>query len=298
MAQSIDLAYLIEVNSSSLNKVVSTKDGALNVIEWLRGGVKSRLHYEQIRPYVAALASCGAYQVYSLPAELTIHRARYLNDNKWPESVAELGPPPVHTVTEFGRCNQPKQPLWYCSLYEDTALAEINAELAAQYVVASFTLQKDIRLIRVGDFDYYRRTGNTSIGEADPLSVKAYKEICDKDDRIIPAVIDAFLADEFIKPATSHTDYKITCAFSDVLLSGELKPSQPIDAIIYPSVAFRHGLNFAIRPEAYPSKLTLVEAETKIIEITDVVGYGIFDYRKLATLKPVSSQEILHWDAA
>lgn len=298
MVQSIDSAYLIEMNSSSLDQFVSTKDGALDVIAWLRGGVKSRLHYRQIRPYVAALARCSVYQVYSLPEELTIHRARHLKENKWPESVADLGPPPPHKASNFGRCHQPNQPICYCSLYEDTALAEINAELAAQYVVATFKLPENIRFISIGDFDCYRRTGKTSIGEENPVSVKAYAEIPAKEDWIIPALIDAFLADEFIKRATLPTDYKITSALSEVLLNGTLNPSHPIDAIIYPSVEFRHGVNFAVRPDAnpYTSKLKLVEAETKIIEITDVVGYGIFGYRQLATLKPVNFRGLLDWD--
>jgi hypothetical protein len=104
------------------------------------------------------------------------------------------------------------------------------------------------------------------------------------------------LADEFIKQATTQTDYKITSALSDVLLNGDLNPCTPIDALIYPSVAFREGMNFAVLPESYKSKMKLVEEETKIIRITDVLGYGIFDYRSLASLKSVSTEGRLEWE--
>jgi hypothetical protein len=57
-------------------------------------------------------------------------------------------------------------------------------------------------------------------------------------------------------------------------------------------------MNFAILPEPYKSKMKLVEAETKIIKITDVLGYGIFDYRPLASLKSVSSDGRLKWEAS
>src|ERR1035437_3435568 len=101
----MDSARLMERNSDALRQFASTKDGALNIISWLRGGVKQWLPYEQIQPYVAALAGCGIYQVYALPNPLTICRARYLKDQKWPKSVDELGPPPPYKITDFGRCN-------------------------------------------------------------------------------------------------------------------------------------------------------------------------------------------------
>ena len=92
--------------------------------------------------------------------------------------------------------------------------------------------------------------------------------------------------------------YKITSALSDVLLNGDLKPQKPIDALVYPSVAFREGMNFAILPEPYKSKMKLVQAETKIIEITNVLGYGIFVCQLLASLKSVSSDGRLKWEAS
>ena len=273
-------------------------DEVLSIIEQLRGGDKNRLSYNQIRALMSGWAKYGVYQVYSIPKELSVHRARRLENKKWFEFAEDLGPPiPEKTIT-YGRCHQPKHPLCYCSLYEDTALAEVNAEVGEHYAISTFTMPKDIRLIPVGELDYYRRTGRTYIGDETLQSAEPHEKALGENDWLVAALIDAFLADEFIKPATTQTDYKITSALSDVLLNGDLKPQKPIDALLYPSVAFREGRNFAILPGPYKSKMKLVEAETKIIEITDVLGYGIFVSRLLASLKSVSSDGHLKWETS
>jgi hypothetical protein len=254
------------------------------------------LPYDHIRSLISVLANLNVYQTYSLPEELPVHRARPLEGKTWFMSEGDLGPPPPKNTIHYGRCHQPNHPLCYCSLYEDTALAEVGAKLGEHYALSTFKMPKDSILVPVGELDYFRRTGQTYIGHETSQSAKPYKEALAKEDGIVSALIDAFLADEFIKPARAQTDYKITSAISDILLNGDLSPHTPIDAIIYPSVAFREGRNFAILPEVHKSKMRLVEAETKIIEITDVLGYEIFEYRQLATLKSVSPEGQLNWE--
>ena len=68
-----------------------------------------------------------------------------------------------------------------------------------------------------------------------------------------------------------------------------------IDGIVYPSVAFREGTNFAVR-EVFKSKMEPVPAKTKIVEITDVFGYGIFVWKVLASLKSVNPDGSLGWE--
>lgn len=264
-------------------------------IEKLRGGAKGRLSYNQVRTIISEWAQSGVYQTYTLPKSLPVHRARRLEDEKWFKFVQDLGNPKPEETIAHGRCHQPKRPLCYCSLYEDIALAEVNAELGGHYAISTFMMPKDIVLIPVGGLDYFRRTGRTYMGHETPQSAEPYEVANREKDWDITALIDAFLADEFIKPATTQTDYKITSALSDVLLNGDLNPCAPIDAIVYPSVAFREGLNLAILPEPFRSKMKLVEAETKIIKIIDVLGYGIFNFQPVALLKSVSSEGCLNW---
>ena len=279
-----------------------TKEGALDIIERLRGGAKSRLPYDQIRLIVSMIMSAsarhGVYQPYRIPTELPIHRVRPLERRgEWFRSRADLGHPPPDKTLDYGRCHQPKRPVGYWALYyEDTALAEVRAELGQQYLISTFTMPTGSLLLPVGELDYFRRTGRTYLGEAVERSAKIYKEVLDREDWALFALFDAFLAEEFIRPAVTPTDYRITSATADVLFNCDLKLPALIDAIIYPSVAFREGTNFAVRPEAFNSKMKPVEAETKIIEITDVFGYGIFAWRVLATLKLVNADESLSWE--
>lgn len=267
------------------------------IIEQLRGGATSRLLYDQVRGFISDLAKQGMYQTYTIPNDLPIQRARWIKEEKWFVSEEDLGPPPPEATTDYGRCHQPKRPLCYCSLNGDTALAEITAELGEQYVISTYTMPKGTVIVPVGELDYVRRTGQTYIGHGNPDVASSYLDVLDKEDEIVCALIDAFLADEFSKPATTWTDYKITSAFSDVLLNGDLKPRSQIDAIIYPSVRFREGKNFAILPEVHRARMPLDKTDTKIIEITKVLGYGIFGHRTLARLRSSGTDRRLNWEA-
>ncbi|HBH79782.1 MAG TPA: hypothetical protein DDY39_08145 [Nitrospira sp.] len=277
-----------------------SREGILHLVQQLRGGAKGRLPYDNIRlcisVIVSALTKRRIYGTYSFHDDLLVHRARQISNKKWFMSANELGPPLPEQTKIYGRCHQPSRPLYYCSLYEDTALSEVNAELHEQYVISTFTLSKGSILVPIGELDYFRRTGQTYMGSQTPYSADPYKEALAKEDGVECALFDAFMADEFIRPATTQVDYKVTSAFADVLLYSDWSLQSPIDAIVYPSVAFREGLNFAIRPQAYRAKLKLVEAKTKIIEISDVLGYGIFEYQTLATLKSVNPDGYLNWE--
>lgn len=266
------------------------------IIECLHKDNPDRLSYEQIRTYISQLAQEGVYQSYSMPSDLLIHRVRQLKRNKWFTSQDDLGPPPPDKTTVYGRCHQPKNPLCYYSLYEDIALAEIRALAGRQYVISTFLMPKGTVVIPVGELDCVRRTGQTYIGHETPRATKPYLDALNEENGIVAALIDAFLADQFMKPRSS-AHYMITSALSDVLLNGDLGPRTPIDALVYPSVVFRGGMNFAASPAVHKTKMKLVEAETRIVQINHVLGYGIFDCRTLAKLKAIDSSERLVWKA-
>ena len=154
----------------------------LNMIEQLRGGAKSRLSYDQIRALMCKWAKSGVYQTYSIPVELSIHRARRLENKKWFDFADDLGPPTPEKTINYGRCHQPNHPVCYCSLYIDTALAEVNAELGEDYAISTFTMPTDIHLIPVGELDYFCRTGRTYIGHETPQSAKPYEEALREND--------------------------------------------------------------------------------------------------------------------
>ena len=120
-------------------------------------------------------------------------------------------------------------------------------------------------------------------------------QFLEKENGVIGVLIDAFFAGEFSKPATTWTDYKITSALSGVLLNGDLSPRNLINAMIYPSVRFREGRNFAILPEFHKTKMQLDVQNTKVFRVTDVIGYGIFGFKAEAQLMPFDAEGKLKW---
>lgn len=272
-------------------------EGVRKIIERLRGGAASYLPYEQVREQVSSLAREGMYQTYKIPDDLPIQRARWIKDKKWFASVDELGPPSPGETIDYGRCHQPSRPLCYCSLNEEIALAEIAAELGELYVIATYILPKGTVVVPIGELDYVRRTGNTYLGQGNPDAAEPYLNALERQDGMVLALIDAFFADEFSKQATTWTDYKITSALSDVLLNGDLSPCNPINAIIYPSVRFREGKNFAILPEFHKSRMSLDISETRIFRVSDVVGYGMFGREAEAQLISRDAEGRLTWQS-
>jgi len=299
--------FVHAVDREGLSDFVSEKEGALNVIEQLRGGVKGRWKYGQIRDFVFALISHERnriYQTYEIPAlskqvapepvPFTVFRARRLKSpGEWFKSADDLGSPIPEKTDKFGRCHQPGAPVFYGSLLAETVLSEIDAELEDHVVISEFQIEQDITVIPVGEFDYFWRTRQTYLGAENEASSKPFEEALKTiDDNVVPLIVDAFLADEFIEPARNHTDYKITSAFSDIIFN-EFGKRYEIDAIVYPSVAFRGGVNFAFRPDSEKRKMKLIDA--KIVEITEAVGLGIFGHRKLGKLKSVVDGQI-EWE--
>jgi hypothetical protein len=297
---------LFTMDLEGLEKFVSEKEGALNVIEQLRGGVKGRWTYDQIRNFVFALIKPErnrVFQTYKIPAistqiatepvAFTVFRARRLESSgEWFKSTNDLGSRAEAETIHFGRCHKPGAPVFYGSLFSETVLSEIEVELGDQIVISEFQIEQDIVALPVGELDYFRRSKQTYLGAEIEESSKPFEDALEAiDSNVIPLLVDAFLADEFIAPAKSNTDYKITSAFADIVFN-EFKENAEVEAIVFPSVAFRGGVNFAIRPETEKKKMKLIDAQ--IVEITEALGYGIFGHRKLGKLKSIANGQ-LEW---
>lgn len=289
-----------------LEKHLSTRAGVLDFVEQLRGGANRRWPFEQLVDIVKALVrNYGAevYQTYTIPvtSKLTIHRVRVDEENKTFNYATDLGSPPATDIKKFGRCQEPYKPVCYCSLYEDIALAEVNAEAGKQYAIVTYELVKDLIVLPIGELDYFRRTGTTYLGAEIfyPYNPKDhYDKIIndlDKEKTKIRQFIDAFFAEEFITPATDTTYYKFTAALAKILFEHQSWTDKP-DAIFYPSVAFRGGYNFAITPDAEKSKLNLMPEQTRIVTIKEVLGYGIYDTEDEKVLKSVGYNGKLEWE--
>jgi hypothetical protein len=286
---------------SNLQGLGISIQGALEIIKELKGGARERLPHEQIYMAIGmiikASARQGLYQCYRLQHDLQMVRVRHLDGSgKWFRHKDELGPLPQDKTVVYQRCHRPGRSVGYCSLHEHTALAEVKAEVKKQYAMSTFKLPAGSILLPIGEFDFFRRTEGTYLEEANEGSAKIYRDVLNGEDWIQIALFDAFFADEFMRRADSQVDYKVTSVIAEVVFHGGLPFSEPVDAFIYPSVAFRSGTNFAVRGSAYSSRLKLVPDRTRIIEVINDFGYGIYEYKDLARLKSVEKRGELNWE--
>jgi hypothetical protein len=140
--------YLFTMDHIGLQEFVSKLEGLRNVIEGLRGGMKYHYDYKAIRKHVSAMvdAWCGeCYRPYSLAhqridqlPQLTLVRARkFTLAKERPLHIRDLGSPKAEDTKDYGRCNVPNEPMCYCALYEDTALAELGAQLGDEFAIAT-----------------------------------------------------------------------------------------------------------------------------------------------------------------
>lgn len=267
----------------------------LQLIERLRGGAAARLGYDEVRECLGALVrrAAPAYWVHTPPRVLTVHRSRPLGSHEhWRSFTArDLGPPPPDKVRNYARCNRPGQSRLYCSLEENIALAEMQAARDQIHLLTTYLLDRRIRLLPIGELDFFRRTGGlTYLGDSASKIARQYADMVDEPD---VAFIDAFFADEFMRHAATDAVYFLTSALADILLE-ESDANPPPEALFYPSVVFRGGVNFSIRPEAYASRVNLIAEETKVVRITEVLGYGMYRYETIAWLESCD-EEGLAW---
>lgn len=66
----------------------------------------------------------------------------------------------------------------------------------------------------------------------------------------------------------------------------------------YPSGACRAGDNPAIRPGAVAKKMRLAPGETRIVRVTEALGYGVFETEDEYTLKTITAGDMLDWEKA
>ena len=219
-----------EMNQAGLQEFMDTKDGLLSIIEQLRGGGKNRLDFDTVRGYVAALVEKAGriYQVYILPNSLELLRVRAFNypDDKEKYTWQDFGPPPAHCSTKYGRCDKPGNSVFYTALFDHIALREVNAETGGYYCVSTHQLDKEARIIPIGELDHFRGTDQTYLGGYDDKASEVYRDILESGE-LTPVVIDGYFAEEFRKTAQVNSDYKVTSAFSDVLFS-DLNPDNPL----------------------------------------------------------------------
>lgn len=226
----------------------------------------------------------NAINIFSIPLARTIckkgqfiYRARpNSNSNHFFTSDLELGAPlALNKITNFGRCNEPLQSVFYCSDNYYTACMESS-------VYARKGIYSNQETITIGEWEILDEL-TLGIIPSNPAIIGKNKTMdsfhayyMQSNAAILtqtPQLIEIWdtISKEFATDVNGNNDeYVISCAFANYYLENIVYDSAferniTLDGIIYPSVQYiNEGLNLALRNEVYLSnKLRLNKAIKK-----------------------------------
>ena len=226
--------------------------------------------------------------------EVSLFRARYLENLESPfTKLSELMAPPKEIVSKYGRCNQPNQSVFYGANNIPTMFAEMRAQKEDHFQYLEFKGLKNtyLRAGFVGLIDHYRRYNTIPplFGEQSKEleeKIKAIQSQLTKEEWSKTLLVDAFLADWFRKkiPSSDNLDYNVTAAFTNYHFE------QPVEALVYPSVAHLGGWNVAIKPEISLEKFTVISGG--IFRLDEDFGYGLYNASAIKSVDTISSSGI------
>jgi RES domain-containing protein len=265
---------------SELFKLLVARD----IVESLRGAADQRLRWSQICDQMDTITDGFPFQFYKFENDVRLYRGRKLKADEFYPNSSDTGARDAADVKDYGRCHKPEMSVLYLSSNKETVMAELRADVGEKIQIAEYLIQPDadIKYGIVGEFDFVRRHnhgifGNMEGGEAIKKLVRSFSEL----QRLRLHLTDAFMAECFRRPASSQRDYKITAAISEQYYE------MGFDAFFYPSVQHLGGANFAVTGEKIQS---FKVAHVEVVEITDAIGYGIYENAKLGESEtPITS---------
>lgn len=210
--------------------------------------------------------------------EFAMFRSRAIERGTDFEHIKQMGYPPAHRVSKYGRCNFPGESILYAANNPETSFLEIdfNDEKPCA-VIVQFKLKGDerLRLLPIGELDHYRRHGKPRVTSPNAAeNLEAFLGPLEHYDRIAYQFVDAYLADYMSRVPDETTErnlYEVTAGIAGALLQ------QPdVDGLIFPSVRHDGGLNYVIKPDVFDAKFEV----HKFMLTTDLYdhGYGLFEY--------------------
>jgi hypothetical protein len=249
-------------------------------------GDLEQVSWSELRAEIARLTMGFPIVVQSLDAESSVvSRARRLTDGEEIRFIGQIGPPSSQQSVGYGRCNRPDRPFLYSGANTPLLLSEIGVGVGDRVCLAHLKLARDAKLLNLGAIDLYRRTSGYCMLDEKIKEFIANSLLSSSRGVRIP-LMDAFVADYFSRPGGPMV-YKLTSAFTDVVLSGAPK----LDGIVYDSVSHRGGKCFGFRGSLFPA--TVLPAAVQIVTITANHGYGIYDFVEDQVSDVFSGNEIV-----
>lgn len=211
---------------------------------------------------------------------ITINK-NILNSNKRIKDIRNLKyPPNSNSVTKYGRCNLPKQSIFYGSLMQMTSLNELKPRVGDLITESTWVTKSKKSLIYIPIFsnqptnepfinketgEIIERLTNLRTYEMDMIfknQTKDYpknlKELC--------YLIVEFIADCFSKKVNSnnHWNYIFSAYLADKFFN-KLEDGK-VDAIYYPSVQDElNSENLAIKPKVFEELYILSEVRESFV---------------------------------
>ena len=243
----------------------------IEFIEDLNGGGERRLWWDDIKERIDLMTEGHLFIQGTLPDDGTWYRGRQIFNDSYYSNTDKLTLRNKEDITNYGRCNKPGQSVLYASNNLETVYSELGLHVGDHIELITIKKKDDLEVsyISVGEIDHVRRHNTSQFGNKDIAdSIRSYWDTLNFIDRLRLNVTDAFIADRFRQEANNQYKYKITSAYSDIVFA------QGVDAFIYPSVGHLGGWNIAISEDAFNNKFEITKVE--LVEIYDVLGYGIF----------------------
>ncbi len=231
---------------------------------------------------------------------LTINK-KVIGKNKRIHDIKFLKYPPSENVVNYGRCNYPKQSIFYGSFFHMTAINEMKPRIGDLVTFSVWRAKTGTTLKYCPIFknqppmfknpDPNKRTINPrtfKINELYEEKIKDYPTYMRQQiDELVQFVADAFT--KSVNPKNS-LDYIFSAYFSNKIFNEFEKGN--IEAIYYPSVQDKLSFeNVSIKPDVLEKKYDLVEVRDDVINndpSTGCPGYWMdglstcksFDYAK------------------
>ena len=281
---------------------------SISFIHQLIGGLDKELKYSKLENLITQLLV--KYKAFYFGGSaLNCYRGRTTSKEKLLDEIqpggkftkiSQFSSKPSNQTTDFGRCHQPKNPIFYASSNAETLFSELNVE-CDDFVIVGVWYLKDNRQMRyyhLGALDYFRKTRRI------PILVRTFEEYemirknisyevnqrmgDNTNNGLLSMYIDAFLTQAFSKPAHTFKEYKITSIVSKYLFE-----NRDFDILGYPSVKHFGATNYAMKPETINENFEL--RNIAIAQITYIMGFGIYGSNTIVEVPIKSISKPIEW---
>ena len=206
-------------------------------------------------------------------------RGRLCKDEERFELKTQMLCRPAENNVAQGRVNRSGERFLYASRGNGTCLSELSGETGNRYQLAKFVLRPGatIKALVIGEIEYRHQSNGLSLladwGAKQEVTCLSDTGGFSLEQKCSAIIVDAFIAEQFALKAHKAYDYKLTNWLVTVLLE-----KGDADAVIYPSVQHRGGLNIAIPADVVDSSLVMLDGEYG--QIDRYVGYGMHVLRQ------------------